>query len=75
MSKKRANGEGSIRKRKDGRWEGRYSDLLYAAAISPSKKLLKRSKPHYDYLHGCTIFQTHIDNQGISPFGSSQFCC
>ena len=23
MSKKRANGEGSIRKRKDGRWEGR----------------------------------------------------
>ena len=22
--KKRANGEGSIRKRKDGRWEGRY---------------------------------------------------
>lgn len=25
MSKKRANGEGSIRKRKDGRWEGRYS--------------------------------------------------
>ena len=25
MPKKRANGEGSIRKRKDGRWEGRYS--------------------------------------------------
>ena len=24
MPKKRANGEGSIRKRKDGRWEGRY---------------------------------------------------
>ena len=24
MTKKRANGEGSIRKRKDGRWEGRY---------------------------------------------------
>ena len=24
MAKKRANGEGSIRKRKDGRWEGRY---------------------------------------------------
>ena len=23
MAKKRANGEGSIRKRKDGRWEGR----------------------------------------------------
>lgn len=25
MSKKRANGEGSIRKRKDSRWEGRYT--------------------------------------------------
>lgn len=25
MAKKRANGEGNIRKRKDGRWEGRYS--------------------------------------------------
>ena len=24
MAKRRANGEGSIRKRKDGRWEGRY---------------------------------------------------
>ena len=24
MGKKRANGEGSIRKRKDGRWEGRF---------------------------------------------------
>lgn len=23
--KRRANGEGSIRKRKDGRWEGRYT--------------------------------------------------
>ena len=23
MAKKRANGEGNIRKRKDGRWEGR----------------------------------------------------
>ena len=25
MSKKRANGEGNIRTRKDGRWEGRYT--------------------------------------------------
>ena len=25
MTKKRANGEGSIRKRGDGRWEGRYT--------------------------------------------------
>ncbi len=25
MAKRRSNGEGSIRKRKDGRWEGRYT--------------------------------------------------
>ena len=25
MAKKRTNGEGNIRKRKDGRWEGRYT--------------------------------------------------
>ena len=25
MSKRRANGEGNIRKRSDGRWEGRYT--------------------------------------------------
>ena len=25
MAKKRANGEGNIRKRADGRWEGRYT--------------------------------------------------
>ena len=25
MPKRRANGEGNIRKRKDGRWEGRYT--------------------------------------------------
>ena len=29
MAKKRANGEGSIRKRKDGRWEGRYSSYKF----------------------------------------------
>ena len=36
MAKKRANGEGSIRKRKDGRWEGRYTaghDLETGKAI------------------------------------------
>ena len=25
MAKKRVNGEGNIRKRKDGRWEGRFT--------------------------------------------------
>ena len=31
MAKKRANGEGNIRKRADGRWEGRYTCLLYTS--------------------------------------------
>ena len=31
MAKRRANGEGSIRKRKDGRWEGRYTAGVDAA--------------------------------------------
>ena len=25
MAKRRANGEGNLRKQKDGRWEGRYT--------------------------------------------------
>ena len=28
MTKKRANGEGSIRKKPSGRWEGRYTQAL-----------------------------------------------
>ena len=35
MAKKRANGEGTIRKRKDGRWEARYTDIN---EINPNKK-------------------------------------
>ena len=31
MAKKRANGEGSIRRRSNGRWEGRYT-----AGIDPA---------------------------------------
>ena len=36
MAKKRANGEGNIRKRKDGRWEGRYT-AGYNAAMEYAK--------------------------------------
>lgn len=35
MAKKRANGEGCIRKRKDGRWEARYTDTF---KCNPKKK-------------------------------------
>lgn len=38
MAKKRANGEGSIRKRKDGRWEGRYT-----AGHTPEGKAIYRN--------------------------------
>ena len=44
MAKKRANGEGNIRKRKDGRWEGRYT-----AGVDPEEnKALIAAKPYYD---------------------------
>lgn len=33
MPKKRANGEDSIRKRKDGRWEGRYTADCWRLSI------------------------------------------
>ena len=41
MPKKRANGEGSIRKRKDGRWEGRYT----AGPSTRASSLRRRQKP------------------------------
>ena len=43
MAKKRANGEGNIRKRSDGRWEGRYTCLLYTSTRRrPLKRMLRR---------------------------------
>lgn len=40
MAKRRANGEGNIRKRSDGRWEGRYT-----AGYDPAtgKRIIKMS--------------------------------
>ena len=38
MAKRRANGEGSIRKRKDGRWEGRYTAGRDSATGKPIYK-------------------------------------
>lgn len=38
MPKKRANGEGSLRKRKDGRWEGRYTAGCDPTTANPSTK-------------------------------------
>lgn len=50
MSKKCANGEGNIRKRKDGRWEGRYTAgynpetgkrIIPDSIVNLHKKILK----------------------------------
>ena len=40
MAKKRANGEGNIRKRSDGRWEGRYTAGYNAET---GKRIIKKS--------------------------------
>ena len=47
MSKRRANGEGNLRKRKDGRWEGRYT-----AGRDPEtgKAIYKNVLPTFDFL-------------------------
>ena len=45
MAKKRANGEGNIRKRKDGRWEGRYTAGIDPETGRPiAKSLLARTQ-------------------------------
>ena len=43
MAKKRANGESSIRKRKDGRWEGRYTAGTKTALKSQSLEPLRHT--------------------------------
>ena len=45
MAKKRANGEGNIRKRKDGRWEGRYTAGIDPETGKPiAKSVLARTR-------------------------------
>lgn len=43
MPKRRTNGEGNIRKRKDGRWEGRYTAGCDAEGKRIIKQLLLRN--------------------------------
>ena len=50
MARRRARGEGSIRKRKDGRWEGRYTigrdeetgKLIYKNVLAKTQAECKR---------------------------------
>ena len=46
MAKKRANGEGNIRKRADGRWEGRYTAGYHSETGKRIIKNPKRSSVH-----------------------------
>ena len=62
MAKKRANGEGNIRKRADGRWEGRYTagyrclkELAHTAGF-PLKSVGGVSKFHYPPRCHCARF-------------------
>ena len=44
MAKKRANGEGSIRKHSDGRWEGRYTAGYDQTGKRITKNVLSRTQ-------------------------------
>ena len=44
MPKRRANGEGNIRKRKDGRWEGRYTAGYDANGKATTKNVLGKTQ-------------------------------
>ena len=63
MPKRRANGEGNIRKRKDGRWEGRYTvghDPETGKAII--KNVLGKTQD-VDFQHGVLKIQRAISRQ------------
>ena len=64
MAKKRANGEGSIRKRKDGRWEGRYT-----AGHTPEGKAIYRK------VLGKTQAEDVYKRQGKTMCGALCFIC
>ena len=57
MAKRRANGEGSIRKRKDGRWEGRYTagrdpvtgKTIYGSAVEIKSELTEEDRIAFPY--------------------------
>ena len=60
MPKKRANGEGSIRKRKDGRWEGRYTAGCDPSTGKPIHKSVL-AKTQAAYLELRRQFESHLD--------------
>lgn len=70
MAKRRANGEGSIRKRKDGRWEGRYTagrDLETGKAITKNV-LAKTQKECKEKLQKAIEENQHVDITRIGKY-------
>ena len=64
MPKKRANGEGSLRKRKDGRWEGRYTagcdratgKPIHKSVLAKTQSEAKEQKKAPDFLRNQELF-------------------
>ena len=69
MAKRRANGEGSIRKRKDGRWEGRYTagrDSVTGKAIY--KNVLGKTQAEVK-----EKLKSAIEKNSASPLAAGQY--
>lgn len=70
MAKRRANGEGNIRKRKDGRWEGRYTagrdpvtgKVIYKNVLGKTQAEMKEK-----------LSRAIEDNKGLDVVKSSQY--
>ena len=87
MAKKRANGEGSIRKRKDGRWEGRYTaghdpatgKTIYKNVLGKTQAEVKcdfrisKSDSLNDFSNICTETQSHRRREVCHPLLQKAF--
>ena len=75
-AKKRANGEGNIRKRKDGRWEGRYTaghDPVTGKAIYKNV-LAKTQKECKEKLARAIETNTKIDVRKAGKYTVGEWC-
>ena len=79
MAKKRANGEGSIRKRKDGRWEGRYTaghdpntgKTIYKNVLGKTQGEVKDINYMENYIksHKPELLETFYELRGLDANG------
>ena len=80
MPKRRANGEGNIRKRKDGRWEGRYTvghdpetgkaiikNVLGKTQTEVKEKLKRAIEENVYILRRCSQWKGLLDRSKIAP--------